>query len=315
MPEIILNILLILLLNGIAFYFVAMCIAGHIVYTIILKRKDQQQWSRFAPFEDLLQAEMHNRGTHWQAGFNSLKQDVHIQNAGLNLYGEYYDLGNKKAVIVLSGRTESLRYGYFFAKPYVESGYNVLVIDARAHGESDGTFNTVGFEESKDALAWAQYLHEQHGVASVVFHGICIGAAGGLYGITSSDCPDYIHGLVAEGMFSTFGASVKQHVIEMKKNFPFLTLFINMWMKIYTGHSMYHGPIHEISKMSKPLLMLHSREDFYSLPHLAQKLYDTCRSPSKKLVWFPNGRHSMLRITHTEMYDNAIKEFLQENNL
>ena len=58
--------------------------------------------------------------------------------------------------------------------------------------------------------------------------------------------------------------------------------------------------------------MLHSKEDLYSTPEYAQKLYDLAGTDKKHIVWFPHGRHSMLRITDTERYDSAIADFIKE---
>ena len=58
--------------------------------------------------------------------------------------------------------------------------------------------------------------------------------------------------------------------------------------------------------------MLHSKEDIYSTPEFAQKLYDKSGSTNKRLVWFEHGRHSMLRITDTELYDASITKFLKD---
>ena len=83
-----------------------------------------------------------------------------------------------------------------------------------------------------------------------------------------------------------------------------------MWMKILTGYSMKYGPIHVIEKYKKPLLMIHSREDQYSLPTTAVTLYEKAGSAHKELFWFEKGLHSQLRITDPELYDTAIKNFL-----
>ena len=74
------------------------------------------------------------------------------------------------------------------------------------------------------------------------------------------------------------------------------------------------GPINVIEKLNKPLLMLHSKEDIYSTPEYAQKLYDLAGSENKRLVWFERGKHSMLRITDTNLYDKSIAEFLKQIN-
>ncbi len=301
---------------SVAFLLVTYLTAAHFVYTKTLKRSSKDQWTRDVPSELTEEAvQMYKEGLAWATERAQYKRDVHIVNDGLNLYGEYYDFGYDKAVFILSGRTEALRYGYYFALPYSQSGFNVLVVDPRAHGLSDGVYNTVGFEESKDILAWSRFLKEECKVKSLIYHGICIGAAGGMYAITSQDCPDIVKGIVTEGMFANFSESMKNHLIEKKKPVFILNDLIDAKMKRCTGHSMKYGPINVINKLDKPLLMLQGKKDLYSKPELAKKLYDTASSQNKTLVYFDEGAHSMLRITDTKRYDTAIKEYLNSLKL
>ena len=297
--------------SGILMWPLTLFVASKCVYNSTLCRTDPDKWGRApsAP-DDPPSMEMDAMGMEWAEANRHAMKEVHTVRDGVNLYGEYYDFGHKRAVMILSGRTESLRYGYYFAIPYAGAGWNILVVDPRAHGKSDGEFNTVGFEESRDDIAWVKHLRDCHGVEQVVFHGICIGAAGGMLALTSGDCPDTVCGIVTEGMFPNFGESMKNHLIERKKPVKTFYPFINMWMKHYTGHSMSYGPINVIHKLNVPLLMLHSKEDIYSTPFYAQKLYDAAGAADKRLVWFEHGRHSMLRITDTELYDTSVTAFV-----
>ena len=299
--------------SGILMWPLTLLVASKCVYNSTLRRTDSEKWGRApsAP-DDPPSMEMDAMGMEWAEANRHAMKEVHTVRDGVNLYGEYYDFGHKRAVMILSGRTESLRYGYYFAIPYAGAGWNVLVVDPRAHGKSDGEFNTVGFEESLDDIAWIKHLRDCHGVRQVVFHGICIGAAGGMLALTNPDCPDTVCGIVTEGMFPNFGESMKNHLIERNKPVKTFYPFINMWMKHYTGHSMSYGPINVIHKLQVPLLMLHSKEDIYSTPAYAQKLYDLSGAPEKRLVWFEHGRHSMLRITDTELYDTSVTEFVRQ---
>jgi len=306
--EIILAIFLLFFLVGHIF---SSMYAAHCIYTATLKRKDKEQWGRTVPIPTEQSLQMDAEGMQWQKEHDAYKQDVHIVRDGLNLYGEYYDFGSDKAVMILSGRTESLRYGYYFARPYSSSGFNVLVVDSRAHGLSDGVYNTVGFEESKDVIAWTKYLQDEHKVKTLVFHGICIGAAAGMLAITSPDCSEAVKGIVTEGMFVNFGESMKNHLIERKRLiFPVLQC-VDWWMKHYTGHSMMRGPIDVIGTMDKPILMIQSKKDKYSTPENAEKLFMKCPSLHKSLLWYETGDHSMLRITDTVKYDSAISAYLK----
>ena len=289
------------------------CLVASIwVFHSTLHRTSKEKWSRNPQNLEGDSLKMDREGHVWFHQNEDKKTDVHIVNEGLNLYGQYFDLGYDRCVMILSGRTESLRYGYYFAQPYAKAGYNVLVLDPRAHGLSDGEFNTVGFDESRDDLAWAKFLHETYGMRSILFHGICIGAAGGMLAITSDNCPDYIEGIVTDGMFPNFGESIKNHLRERKKPIFLLYNLIHFWMKHYTGHSINYGPINVVHKLKKPILMLYSKEDLYSRPEYAQKIFDRVGSPTKKLVWFDHGKHSMIRVTNPEAYDAAIHEFLNE---
>lgn len=303
----------ILVFSGILMWPLSIIVASFCIYDQTLRRKTKEQWSRVPSEFDEDTTKMYNVGMQWYEKNSSRKREVSITNDGLKLFGEYYDFGNDRCVIIFAGRTDSLSYGYYFADIYVDSGYNLLLIDARAHGLSDGEFNTIGFEESKDAIAWTKLLCNEMNVRSVLYHGNCIGCATAMYAITSEDCPDCVEGMVAEGMFPNFGESMKNHLIERKKPIFMLYGMINFWMKHYTGYTMDRGPINVIDKMNKPLLMLHGKEDLYSTPEYAQKLYDLASSESKEIVWFEHGRHSMLRVTDTEKYDGAIKSFLARN--
>ena len=299
-----------LVVSGIGFYLFSVIYASYLIYTKTLKRLGKDHWGRAVSSDHPQALQMDAIGMQWQKEHERYKQDVHIVRDGANLYGEYYDLGYDKAAIILSGRTESLRYGYYFAAPYSRFGCNILVIDPRAHGLSDGQFNTLGFEESLDALEWTRFLENEKGVRSVIYHGICIGAATGMLAITHDDCPLCVKGIVTEGMFMNFRESMKNHLIERKRlMFPVLQC-IDFWMKHYTGHSMTKGPANVIHKLDKPILMLQSKEDRYSTCVNAKKLFELCQTDKKQLVLFEHGEHSMLRITDTDKYDTAIENYL-----
>ena len=299
--------------SGIIMMCVTFGVASYYVYNCTLRRRSRDQWSREIPSDvapDSLQ--MYKIGAEWSEAHSSAKQDVHIVRDGLNLYGEYYDLGYDRCAIILSGRTEGLRYGYYFAIPYAERGCNILVFDPRAHGMSDGEFNTVGFEESLDAVEWIKFIENEYGIKNIVLHGICIGAAAGMLALNTGKVGNSVKGIVTEGMFANFGESVKNHIRERKKPVYITYLCTDLWMRHYTGHSMKRGPLDIIDGVKYPLLMLHSKEDAYSTPEFAQRLFDKSGATEKSIVWFDHGRHSMLRITDTARYDGAIGEFLDK---
>lgn len=293
------------------FYVIPTLIISNVIYTVLFVRTDKEKWSRTVSWDDEEQRQMFAMGQEWGEKYENNRKRVQIKSQKFNLVAEYFDFGNDKVVIVIPGRMESGTYSYYFSEPYRKAGYNVLAIDNRSHGLSDGRYNTIGLKEYVDILEWIKYSHDELGNSSVIIHGLCIGSATALYAITDERCPDYVKALIADGMYVNFNESLKNHLIERKKPlFPFVGE-IMFFMRLVSGKSAKKwGPINVIKKMNKAMLFIYSKEDIYSLPELGQKLYDTCPVKEKRIEYFPHGQHSHVRINNTEGYDSKISSFL-----
>ncbi len=287
-------------------------IMSGVLYTVLLVRRTPDKWGRECSIpDDEEYVGMYREGLAWGEKYDSFRRPVSVMSDGLRLAGEYFDFGFSRAVIIIPGRMESCLYSYYFAEPYRAAGYNVLTIDNRAHGLSEGKFCSLGFKEYRDILAWGKLLHEQMGVEQVVLHGVCIGASAALFALTAPECPDYMAGMVADGMYTTFYESFKNHMREDHHPvFPF-SLEVMAHIRLYGGANVVtDGPVRRITRLKKPILFLHSREDRFSLPEKAQILYEKCTAP-KTLRWFEKGAHSRLRVNDPEGYERAVTDFLK----
>ena len=285
------------------------------VYADQLVRTSPEKWGRSCSFpDDAEQVQMWNDGVAWMEKNKERITQLQIENDGFQLFGEYFDFGQDRCVIILPGRCESLIYSYYFAPPYEKAGFNVLVIDTRCHGKSDGKYNTIGVQESGDVLAWAKLAHEQFGNKEIYIHGICIGTSSGLFAMEEGRCPEYLRGLVTEGCYVSFSETFKRHMMALNRpTFPVLQLAMRQIYR-HTGTNVYkQKPIAAIKKIrpDSRVLFLYGEKDIFSIPEKSRELYAACVAEDKKLVWFDKGGHSHLRINNTEKYDQAIKEFFE----
>lgn len=306
-------ILAVLLLGGLVFMLIYTLPIAKRVYKEQLVRTSPDKWGRSCSFpDDAEQVQMWNDGIAWMEANKEKITEVEIENDGFHLVGQYFDFGAKRCVLILPGRCESLVYSYYFAPPYEKAGFNVLVIDTRCHGMSDGTYNTIGVQESKDVLAWAKLLHDRFQNQEIYFHGICIGTASGLFALSAPNCPEYLKGLVTEGCYISFSETFKRHMMALNRPlFPVLQLVMREIYR-HTGTNVYKSkPISAIRKIRPDcrILFLYGEKDIFSIPEKSRKLYAACVSQDKKLVWFEKGGHSHLRINNTEKYDQAIIDF------
>lgn len=283
------------------------------IFRALVVRTGKKIWGRSPSMpSDKEYVRLYDNAKEWGALHEGEYVDVDIVDEGLHLYGQYYDFGGKNAVILIPGRMEACTYSYHYAWPYSKAGWNVLCIDPRSHGLSDGRYNYLGFREYSDVNSWARLLKERFGMEKVVLHGVCIGSSTALYSAVSEDCPDNVAGIIVDGMFQCFYDSCRNHMVKDKRPlFPFLAetmFYIKLFCRIDPKND---GPKKRIWGMRRPILFLHSREDLFSTPDKAQELFDMCPSEHKYIHWFEHGGHSRLRLINPEEYDDAVTEFIK----
>ena len=312
---ILLGIVAVALLGGVVAMLVMTLPLSKRVYQGQLVRTSQDKWGRVCSAPDNEeQLAMWNAGLDWAKPRQDRCREVRVENDGLTLYGEYFDFGHDRCVLILPGRCECLIYSYYFAAPYEKAGFNVLVVDTRAHGKSGGKYNTAGIRESSDVVAWSRYLEQELGCRELWYHGICIGTAAGIYAMNRADCPDCVKGLVTEGCFVSLRETFKRHMIADKRPlFPVLDL-VMLHLNFTTGVNIYRDtPLNAMKKLDRKyrLLFLYGKQDIFSIPEKSKQLFAACTAGDKKLVWFDRGGHSHLRINNTEAYDKAIVDFVE----
>lgn len=280
-----------------------------------LVRTSPQKWGRECScLTNEEHVRMFEQGLAWGEENKQYKKEVNITNDGLKLCGEYFDFGFQKCVLIEQGRAESLLYDYYFAKPYKDAGCNVLVIDTRANGLSEGEFVSAGIYESRDIPVWINYITENfpHNKEFYI-HGICIGSAAAILASANDNFPKCVRGIVAEGPFHSFYESFREHLIDLKKPVYPILWQMRLICKLHMGVDIKkQSPITYIDKIDVPILMLCGKKDVFSLPEKCQSLFDKCSSKVKRLVWFDEGAHSHLRINAQEKYDGEIMKFISD---
>ncbi len=287
------------------------------IFDAILVRKNKEKWSRSGPSdthnEEMVR--MWDIALDFQATYHKNEEDVHLLTQdGLNLYGQYYDFGGDKAVIIMPGRPETLVYSLFYAEPYRKAGVNVLVFDSRAHGLSDGKYHGCGYQERLDIFAAAAWLEQSKGIHKIILHGICVGSSACVHAVADPSCPKSIVGLVTDGAYTTFYETLWRRIRRNGKINPYTCVcyFRHRIKKLYGYNIKKDGPLYRFPKVHIKTLMMASKEDIYSLPEKTQILYDSIpESTDKKLVWFPHGAHSHLRIVNAPLYDSSVEEFVK----
>ena len=298
-------------LSGLIFMWVYVWGIAKKQYSEMFIRVDQEKWARgnSCP-ENEEHSVMFNYGMYWGKANASSKEDIEITSKdGLKLRGEYFNFGFDKAVLILAGRAETVLYCYYFADLFQKAGCNVIVVDPRACGLSEGKYTTAGIKEAEDAALWIDHIHEKYGISKFFIHGICVGSAEAIY--VAANKQPYLKGIVLEGPYSAFYKVLKMRTRNHgKPTFPVCIQMAILYKKLAGVDVFKQNPIDEVKKIDIPALFLCGKEDKSNSPEDFTKIYDACSSKDKKFVWFEHGAHSHLRIVNPEKYDSEVTAFI-----
>lgn len=280
-------------------------------YSEMFIRTSPDKWARgnSCP-ENEEHSVMFNAGMKWGEENASYKEDIEITSKdGLKLKGEYFNFGYDRAALILAGRAETVLYCYYFAELFQKAGCNVIVVDPRACGLSEGKYTTAGMKEGEDAGLWIDYIHERYGIEKFFIHGICVGSAQAIYVAAAHQA--YLKGIILEGPYSAFYKVLlmrtKNHG---KPTFPVCLQMAMLYKKLAGVNVFKNKPIEEIKKVEVPALFLCGREDKSNSPDDFELIYNACGSAKKKFVWFDHGAHSHLRIVNLKKYDSEVIDFI-----
>ncbi len=280
-------------------------------YSEMFIRTSPDKWARgnSCP-ENEEHSVMFNAGMKWGEENASYKEDIEITSKdGLKLKGEYFNFGYDRAALILAGRAETVLYCYYFADLFQKAGCNVIVVDPRACGLSEGKYTTAGMKEGEDAGLWIDYIHERYGIEKFFIHGICVGSAEAIYVAAAHQA--YLKGIILEGPYSAFYKVLlmrtKNHG---KPTFPVCLQMAMLYKKLAGVNVFKNKPIEEIKKVEVPALFLCGREDKSNSPDDFELIFNACGSAKKKFVWFDHGAHSHLRIVNLEKYDSEVIDFI-----
>lgn len=155
--------------------------------------------SKYAPLAD----EILSGIAFWRA---QEPEDIFLPSFdGLRLHGQLVQQPESKGTILLfHGYRSSWVIDFSIVLPYYYSlGYDLLVVDERAHGQSEGDYITFGVRERRDVVTWAQYAAMHFGPAHpLILDGLSMGAATVLMA-SELDLPASVRGIIADCGFSS----------------------------------------------------------------------------------------------------------------
>ncbi len=188
-------------------------------------------------------------------------------------------------------------------------GYNVLTVDLRAHGLSEGNYIGMGWDDRHDLVAWINFLVDRDPEISIVLYGVSMGAATVL-NTTGEDLPLNVVAAVEDCGYTTTWDIFKYQLdsVFSLPAHPFMDAAKTV-AYIRAGYDISKGPIDVIQNSKTPTLFIHGTEDKFVPYEMLDILYDASVAPKEKLVIEGSG-HGQSHLVDPETYWAAVDSFV-----
>jgi len=211
-------------------------------------------------------------------------------------------------VVLLHGLTVNKSFLEKEAAAFRRWGYNVLLIDFRAHGRSGGNNSTFGAKET-DELVQAFAFARAQGNKHIILYGASLGAGVCIKAVSENKVrPDAI---IADMPFGTLHNHLRARarVLGFPAE-PFGTL-VTMWIGMERG---YNGFRHDIGSYAKkvtcPVMVEWGEKDKYVSRDEVDRVYANLASPHKKMVTYPEADHESFLHIDPLTWEREVKAFL-----
>lgn len=232
---------------------------------------------------------------------------------GLKLHATWFPQGNrKKVVICFHGYTSQGMSDYIgLSGYYMKNGYSMLLVDERAHGQSEGTYIGFGCLDRHDAMKWIEWTIEKCGEdVEILLHGTSMGGATVLMA-SSLDLPSQVKGIISDCAF-TSPQEVFTHVLKSMYHmpaFPIMNIADAMNRK-NAGYGLDEcNAAREVRNAKVPILFIHGTGDTFVPCSMCETIYENCSSPKKKLI-IEGAAHAECYYKDTDAYEDALTEFI-----
>lgn len=190
-------------------------------------------------------------------------------------------------------------------------GHNLLLVDQRAHGQSEGRSIAFGIQERQDVLSWAYYAVDRFGKETkIILYGISMGAATVLMA-SDLELPPNVKGIIADCPY----ASPMEIISHVAKQMPFphwlVKPFVIIGAKVYGGFDIREtDAVRAVKNTKVPILIIHGEDDRFVPCEMSDIVTHNPTLVSRHT--FPDAAHGISYLADRPRYQKIVTEFMEK---
>ena len=219
-----------------------------------------------------------------------------------------------KTLIFLHGFSESRLAGLSYLNIYLNAGYNLLLVDSRAHGESGGQSVTWGVYEKHDVDQWVDWLRHRFPKGTIGMHGISMGAATALLHAGLNEANKRVSFYIADSAYSDLESLLADQMsqrLQLPGNIPPQVLLPYANAVTYLRARFTFGaasPLRVVQQVTTPVLYIHGEADRLVPASMSQQLY-SMTTGQRQIQLVPRADHVSSISTDRSRYRTVVQGF------
>ncbi len=221
---------------------------------------------------------------------------------------------NDNWVVILHGQNGNVEDIYDIGLHYASEGYNILMPDLRAHGESEGSYYGMGWLDRLDVINWIDIILDEHPSANVIIHGVDLGADTALM-LSGEPLKESIKAIVAEGAYTSAWEVVKAEYEVRHPKWPVFPIMhmLNPVAKVWGGYTLTEADaVKQVEKTKVPILLIRGGNDTYVTEAMTQEL-DQAIASEHEVLTIATGTHEDCRFAEPDTYYGKVMEFIEKH--
>ena len=234
---------------------------------------------------------------------------------GLKLMGKYYHVADGAPLEICCHGYKGNAIRDFCGQWRLakEAGHNLLLIDQRCHGDSQGHTITFGILEQKDVLGWIRWAGDRFGKVPILLCGVSMGAATVLM-VSGQQLPETVKAVLADCPFDAPSNIIKKVLgQDMGMPVPVVYPLIKLGGMLYGKFNLdADSPVSAVKDSKIPILLIHGDDDRFVPYAMGQNVH--AAAPEKiTFHTVPGAGHALNYVTDPEGYAKVFRAFIQKN--
>lgn len=243
----------------------------------------------------------------------ALRDTFLIMPSGEKHHAFFVDKGSTHTALVIHGWRDCAIKFFWLARIYEhELGYNVVMPELHACGESEGEAIQMGWKDRLDALHWLKTFQTD----TMVVHGVSMGAATTMM-LSGEQMPDgikdlrFVEDCGYTSVWDEFSGQLKEQF--GLPAFP-LMYSTSLLCKLRYGWSFGEASaLEQVRKCHYPMLFIHGNTDTFVPSEMVYPLYEA--KLGVKELWIAEGaEHALSYKEHKAEYISKIKAFVTQSS-